>query len=167
MSFISELKRRNVFRVAGIYAVVGWVLMQVAGTLEASLNLPEWFDSVITAGLLIGFPIALLLAWAFEMTPEGVKPTELLSDKELTAVTSKMDVLILVGIVAILAMGILQQIRHDSNSIQITDENDQSVVASNERSKALESSNNIAEEVISNNSIAVLPFKDLSQAGDQ
>jgi hypothetical protein len=76
MSLFIELRRRNVFRIAGIYAVVGWVLMQVAGTLEASLNLPEWFDSVITAGLLIGYPIALLLSWVFEMTPEGVKRTE-------------------------------------------------------------------------------------------
>ena len=69
MSIFNELKRRNVIRIAGIYAVVAWILMQVAGTLEESLKLPEWFDSVVTAGLMIGFPIALLLAWAFEMTP--------------------------------------------------------------------------------------------------
>ena len=75
-TLFTELKRRNIFRVAGVYAVVGWILMQVAALLENSLNLPAWFDTVITAALLIGFPIAVLLAWAFEMTPEGVKRTE-------------------------------------------------------------------------------------------
>ena len=50
MNLFGELKRRNVFRIAGIYAVVGWVLMQVAGTLEASLKLPEWFDSLTNEG---------------------------------------------------------------------------------------------------------------------
>ena len=59
-----ELRRRHVIRVGGFYAVAAWLLVQVAATLEGALNLPEWFDTMVTSGLLIGFPIALLLAWA-------------------------------------------------------------------------------------------------------
>ncbi len=57
-NLFTELRRRNIFRVAGGYAVVGWILMQAAGVLENSLHLPDWFDSAITATLLIGFPRA-------------------------------------------------------------------------------------------------------------
>ncbi len=57
----SELKRRNVFRVAGAYAVVGWILAQIATTLEESLGLPAWFDASIVALLLLGLPIALII----------------------------------------------------------------------------------------------------------
>ena len=66
----------NVFWVAVAYVVAGWVLAQVAETLEDALNLPQWFDTVIIAALIIGLPIALLLSWAFELRPEGVKKTE-------------------------------------------------------------------------------------------
>jgi len=80
----NELKRRNVFRVAAMYAVVAWLLMQLATQLEDSLNLPAWFDTMITAVVLLGFPIALILAWAFEMTPQGVKRTEAIAANEGT-----------------------------------------------------------------------------------
>ncbi len=74
-TLLKELKRRNVFRVAMVYAVVGWLLMQVSTQLEGALNLPSWFDTFVTVVTLIGFPIALILAWAFELTADGVKPT--------------------------------------------------------------------------------------------
>ena len=168
MSLFNELKRRNVFRIAGIYAVVGWILMQVAGTLEESLNLPAWFDSVITAGLLIGFPIALLLAWAFEMTPEGVKPTELLSEDESSLPSSKkMEGLILIGIVAVLGMGTWQQMNDDPQDSVNHKNTTQNDIKSKFSTTFDISSDKSAELAISPNSIAVLPFKDLSQAGDQ
>ncbi|MCH7538027.1 MAG: hypothetical protein IID57_09265 [Proteobacteria bacterium] len=84
-SFFSELKRRNVFRVAGMYAVVGWILAQIATTLEESLGLPAWFDASIVAMLLLGFPIALIFAWAFELTPEGVVKTAVVPEGESIA----------------------------------------------------------------------------------
>jgi len=68
-----ELKRRKVFRVAAVYAVVSWVLIQVADNLVPALQLPAWTNSFIVLLLLLGFPIALVLAWAYEVTPEGVK----------------------------------------------------------------------------------------------
>jgi TolB-like protein len=68
-----ELKRRNVFRVAIAYVVVTWLLLQVVDILVPMLTLPEWVGRLVFLLLIIGFPIALLFAWAFEMTPEGVK----------------------------------------------------------------------------------------------
>src|SRR5210317_516840 len=73
MSFFAELKRRNVFRVAAAYLIVGWLLLQVSDTLVPALHLPEWFHSGVAFLLIIGFPIAMIFAWAFEMTPEGLK----------------------------------------------------------------------------------------------
>lgn len=73
---IAELKRRHVFRVGIAYAVIAWLLVQVAVSVEAPLRLPEWTDTLIIVILAIGFPIALLLAWAFERTPGGVRRDE-------------------------------------------------------------------------------------------
>lgn len=72
-NFYSELKRRNVFRVGGIYTVIGWLLIQVVTAIEEPLSLPSWFDTVAIVFLLIGFPVALILSWAYEITPDGVK----------------------------------------------------------------------------------------------
>ena len=75
-SLFAELKRRNIFRVAGVYAVVGWLIMQVISVMTPALNLPDWVDSFFAITLIAGFPIAMILAWAFELTPEGMKPTK-------------------------------------------------------------------------------------------
>lgn len=73
MSFFQELRRRNVFRVAVAYIIVAWLLLQVADTLGPALHLPDWFQSGVAFVVILGFPIAIIFAWAFEMTPEGVK----------------------------------------------------------------------------------------------
>jgi len=74
-NFWRELKRRNVFKVAVTYAIVSWIALQVADVVFPALNVPPWVLSLLTVLLLIGFPIALLLSWAFELTPDGIKPT--------------------------------------------------------------------------------------------
>jgi len=73
MSFIAELKRRNVFRVAIAYIVLAWIIMQVGDTLAPALRLPESVNSILAFFLILGFPLALFFAWAFELTPEGLK----------------------------------------------------------------------------------------------
>ncbi|HQY37764.1 MAG TPA: hypothetical protein PLI00_14360, partial [Pseudomonadota bacterium] len=73
MSFLAELKRRNVIKVGAAYLVAAWLLIQVAATVAPQLQLPEWAPRLITLILLIGFPIALILAWFLERTPEGLK----------------------------------------------------------------------------------------------
>ena len=75
-SFIQELKRRNVIRVAAIYVVVSWLLMQIGDVMFPALLLPEWTTTMLVAFLLLGFPIAMIFAWAYEITPEGVLRTE-------------------------------------------------------------------------------------------
>ena len=73
MFLIAELKRRNVFRVGAAYAVVGWLLVEVASVVLPALYLPDWTLTFLIIVIFAGFPLALLFAWAFELTPEGIK----------------------------------------------------------------------------------------------
>ena len=150
-SIFSELKRRNVFRVAGVYAVVGWLLVQMAAVLENSLNMPGWFDTVVVSFLLIGFPIAMILAWAFEMTPEGFKKTEAVQPGEsVAAKTASILDMALVGGLAI--VGIL--IVGDRLAPKAAIVPGGSVVAA-------------GGVQFAGQSIAVLPFEDFSPGKDQ
>ena len=85
-NFFAELKRRNVYKVAVAYAVVGWLLVQVTTQVFPIFEIPNWALRLIVLAIIIGFPIALVLAWAFELTPEGIKHTEDvdLSDKRVS-----------------------------------------------------------------------------------
>src|SRR5438094_1042401 len=75
-NFLAELKRRNVYKVAVAYAIVGWLLVQIATQVFPFFEIPNWAVRLIVLAIVIGFPIALVLAWAFELTPEGIKRTE-------------------------------------------------------------------------------------------
>ncbi len=75
-NFFGELKRRNVYKVAVAYAIVGWLVMQIAATVVPALHLSDAITSAVVLLVILGFPIALILAWAFELTPEGLKRTE-------------------------------------------------------------------------------------------
>src|SRR5256714_12251219 len=74
--FFGELKRRNVYKVGVAYAVVAWLLMQIASQIFPFFEIPNWVVRLVVLLLIIGFPIALMIAWAFEVTPEGIKRTE-------------------------------------------------------------------------------------------
>jgi TolB-like protein/Flp pilus assembly protein TadD len=75
-NFFAELKRRNVYKVAIAYAVIAWLLMQIATQVFPFLEIPNWAIRLVIMLIVIGFPIALIIAWAFELTPEGLKRTE-------------------------------------------------------------------------------------------
>src|SRR5256886_528741 len=75
-NFFAELKRRNVYKVAVAYAVIGWVIAQIATQIFPFLEIPNWVVRLVIVLVMIGFPIALVIAWAFEATPEGIKRTE-------------------------------------------------------------------------------------------
>ena len=81
-NWMSELKRRNVPKVAAVYVVVAWVIMQAADVMFPALHLPEWTITLVAALLIIGFPLALVLSWAFELTPDGIKPERSSDDSE-------------------------------------------------------------------------------------
>ena len=72
-NFFAELKRRNVYKVAVAYAVVAWLLIQVATQVFPFFEIPNWAVQLVVLVMVIGFPIATVLSWAFEMTPEGIK----------------------------------------------------------------------------------------------
>jgi TolB-like protein/Tfp pilus assembly protein PilF len=84
--FFSELKRRNVYKVGVAYAIVGWLLIQIATQVFPIFEIPNWALRLIVLAIIIGFPIALVLAWAFELTPEGIKRTE---DVDLAAAAQR------------------------------------------------------------------------------
>ena len=73
MSFVQELKRRNVFRVGIAYAIASWVLLQIIDVVVPIIEAPEWVSKALLLMIATGFPIAVLFAWAFEMTPDGLK----------------------------------------------------------------------------------------------
>jgi len=76
VNFFSELKRRNVYKVAVAYAIVGWLLIQIATQVFPFFEIPNWAVRLVVLAIVVGFPIALVMAWAFELTPEGIKRTE-------------------------------------------------------------------------------------------
>src|SRR5437773_5492365 len=75
-NFFAELKRRNVYKVAIAYAVITWLLIQIATQTFPFFEIPNWMVRAVIVLLLLGFPIAFVIAWAFELTPEGLKRTE-------------------------------------------------------------------------------------------
>src|SRR6266480_2655166 len=82
-SLFAELRRRNVFRVALTYAVVAWLLIEIAAVFVPMLEAPEWIITAFVVLLALGFALALFISWAFEMTPEGLKRTQDLSPDEV------------------------------------------------------------------------------------
>ncbi|MBW2579181.1 MAG: adenylyl cyclase, partial [Deltaproteobacteria bacterium] len=73
MALMTELKRRNVFRVGVAYGIVAWLLIEVASVILPTFKTPEWVMQAFTTLVILGFPLALIVAWAFELTPEGIK----------------------------------------------------------------------------------------------
>src|SRR5213595_3861291 len=84
-NFFAELKRRNVYKVAVAYAVVGWLIAQIATQIFPFLEIPNWVVRLVIMLIAVGFPMALVIAWAFEATPEGIKRTEVADAMPATA----------------------------------------------------------------------------------
>ena len=105
MSLFNELKRRNVIRVAIAYSVIGWVLAQVAEFAFENFGAPDWVLKSVVVILLLGLPIAIVFAWAFEMTPEGIKREKQVDRSEsITPQTGKkLDRVIIVVLAVALA----------------------------------------------------------------
>src|SRR5689334_2174469 len=105
MSFFTELKRRNVIRMAGLYLVGAWLLTQVASTILPMFGAPDWLPRSIVILLAIGFIPALIFSWVFELTPEGLKRDEEVAPEESIApqTARRMDRIIIV--VLVLALG--------------------------------------------------------------
>jgi len=102
MSFIDELKRRNVFRVGIAYLIVAWLLLQVADVVLPTFRTPEWVMQAFTFLLILGFPLALIFAWAFELTPEGIKlEKDLVRSESITHLTGRKFDFAIIGLMAV------------------------------------------------------------------
>src|SRR5262249_18444024 len=137
-NFFVELKRRNVYKVAVAYAIVGWLLIQVATQVFPFLEIPNWVVRLVIALVAIGFPIALIIAWAFELTPEGIKRTEV-ADEMPAAKERKKHAwiyIVVIGAVISVALFLLGRITAPSKQSGVNE--------------------------VSSKSIAVLPFENLS-----
>ena len=153
MSFFAELKRRNVFKVAAAYLIISWLIMQAGDTLAPALLLPEWVNSLLAFFLILGFPLAMFFAWAFEMTPEGIKKEKDVDrSKSITQVTGQKLNNIIIGILVL----VLAYFAIDKFVLQ--------------PQGTAESSTAVEEAVIGHesieHSIAVLPFVDMSANSD-
>jgi hypothetical protein len=143
-NFFTELKRRNVYKVAVAYAVVGWLLVQVATQVFPFFEIPNWGIRLVVLIIAIGFLLALLIAWAFELTPEGIKSTK---DADATAKQSRGRAWIYVAVVgAVLSLGLFVLGRYTAPRAGSSEGRRSPAVGDSATSK----------------SIAILPFENLS-----
>ena len=153
MQIISELKRRNVFRVGLFYIVSAWLVIQVAETLLPIFEVPDAFIRGIVLLLVLGFVPALIFAWVFELTPDGIKRETATPAAQQTPanrpVAQKMNIATLV--IALLAIGLLAA--------------DRFVISPTPGDSIVDQPSSVSQD--SERSIAVLAFEDLSPAGDQ
>ena len=160
MSFYTELKRRNVFKVAIVYSAVAWLLLQVSDTLGPALHLPEWFVSAVAFLLILGFPVSIIFAWAFDLTPEGLK-------RETTAEPAtpmagktgkKLNYIVVAALVLALSYFVFDKVALDSgrDAARISTAGQ----VAQQRPAEIESAK-------TDNSIAVLPFVNMSSDEEQ
>ena len=142
-NFFAELKRRNVYKVAVAYLVVAWLLVQAGSILFPTFEAPSWVMKVFVAIVMLGFPMALVIAWAFEMTPTGMKRTENVSPNEVIPQWSARKFAAMIVFIALLAAALFVfQILRSKSTPPVPP----------------------AAATVSEKSIAVLPF--LNEGGD-
>jgi Tol biopolymer transport system component len=107
MSVFGELKRRKVFQVAAVYAVMAWLVIQVIDVVNDPLNLPGWLDTVVIVLLAVGFPIAMVLAWAFDLTPAGIKAAADVSAPKVASRLPGQGLTLALQALVLLAVGFL------------------------------------------------------------
>jgi len=145
MSFFAELKRRNVYKVAIAYAVVSWLLIQAASIFLPAFDAPPWVMKIFIIVVIFGFPVSLILSWAFEITPEGIKlESEIEPTKSIARRTGRKIVAVTIAL-AVVAAGLFmyQLVRSKSDTLGPP-----------------------TTATIANKSIAVLPFDNLSRDPD-
>jgi adenylate cyclase len=161
MSLFSELTRRNVFRVGIAYLVSAWIIAQVTDLVLSSFKAPDWVMQALLLLLGLGFIVAVVISWAYELTPDGLKrDADVSADASIAnQTTKKLNYITLVSAVAVLCLFTYQQmhpptmVTHDATLI--TQIADTKASIDSTKSNAIE------------NSIAVLPFVDMSKEGDQ
>ena len=164
-NLLAQMRQRSVFRVATAYIVAGWVILEFGSLLFDNFGAPDWVIKVFTTVIFLGFPVACLIAWALEVTPEGIRATGA-NDPEFSATPRRSDwvwggVLALVLVVA--SGNYLQQWRTGLKSV----ESAPAIATDNTQLPGQSLSEQSSTQPQATPSIAVLPFVDLSQSKDQ
>src|SRR6266536_2671041 len=150
--FVSELRRRNVYKVAVAYAVVGWLLIQGATQVFPFFEIPNWAVRLVVLATIAGFPIALIIAWAFELTPEGIKRTEDVDPGAQTRTKPRVWIYVVV-VGAVVSIGLFFLGRYSSGNN----------AASRSASEELRRDKHSQAATAPQKSIAILPFENLSE----
>jgi TolB-like protein/Flp pilus assembly protein TadD len=159
LSLFSELKRRNVFKVAAAYLIVSWLLLQVSDVLVPALRLPDWFHSGVAFLLMLGFPVAMIFAWAFELTPDGLKRDhEVDRSQSTTPQTGRKLDYIIIGLLVV-ALGYFAY-----DKFVLGPARDAELVKATADAA---SGNTNGKSVANDKSIAVLPFVNMSSDAEQ
>jgi len=167
MSFFAELKRRNVFKVAAAYIIVGWLIMQGGEVMAPALNLPDWVNSMLAFFLILGFPLAMVFAWAFEMTPEGIKKERDVDRSQSITSDTGAKLNSTITIVLVLALGFFAfdkfvlDPKRDADLVTATQTAAMQAAPSIDTAKAQTTTESTPED----KSIAVLPFVNMSDDG--
>ncbi len=150
MNLFDELKRRNVFRVGLAYLISAWVVAQVASLVFDSIKAPDWVMQALLLLLALGFIVAVIISWAYELTPEGIKKEQdVLHDESITNITAKkLDVITLAAAIAVLGLIVWQHLYPAANTATSLVNSTLSSNSQNDKSNPL--------------SIAVLPFANMS-----
>jgi len=158
MIFFDELKRRNVFRVGIAYVISAWVLLQFVDLVLDNIQAPEWVMKVFMLAMVVGFPLALFFAWAFEMTPDGIKKEKDVDrSQSVTPQTGqKLNRNIIIVLVIALAWFGWDKFREEPGSASIPSDIAQSVDTSTDNKSNLNTSSSTEK------SVAVLPFINMS-----
>jgi len=157
MNFFNELKRRNVFKVAAAYVIIGWLIMQAGEVMSPALHLPDWINSALAFFLILGFPLAMFFAWAFEMTPEGIKKEKDIDrTQSITGVTGQKLNYSIIGLMAVA----LLYFAWDKFIANPAGNLDQTRVA--EVAEQTGSNDETPSQVPDKKSIAVIPFRNRS-----
>src|SRR3954451_9491267 len=147
-NFFAELKRRNVYKVAVAYAVVAWLLIQIATQVFPFFEIPNWAVRLVVLSLMLGFPVALVLSWAFELTPEGIKRSGDVTPNDLRGKWSRGKFAALISVLALAAAGLFLLQRIGMLVPKTAHKSDQPTAA--------------ASAPVTSKSIAVLPFVNMS-----
>lgn len=163
MELIAELRRRKVFRVAAAYAVAAWALAQVADLVLENTAAPPWVMQVILLVLALGFPIAVILAWAFEVTSDGVRRTEAIAPGERAPKIGGQDALLIVLLVAVIGVAGFQFAGMHGSDASRPLETPSAADAAAAGDSSTQTSGQTSPE---RTSIAVLPFRAMSSGED-
>lgn len=174
-SLFTELRRRNVFRVAAAYVVLAWVVVQVTDQAVNAFVMPDWVNTVVFFFGMIGFPFVMIFAWAFELTPEGLKRgVEVSPDKSITDQTGKKLNGVIISLLVFALVYFVYESRfqdripiEDVEAVEAVEVPVEIAVTENTTTKGQESSTKTTLRELKGSSIAVLPFVNMSSDPEQ